>query len=383
MSYPQGHADPLFESLNPLVKRGSLSPAQADEVYRAVSDGRRETGTPAKETVATGWHRPRLLAAVCVLGVGLMFAAVWMASITADGGGAGAGGASDDFNWKSFVVMGVVSVLLAAAAAASYVLLAASTTARLVTSVLAAIALLSLVVTVVSTWDADALVYLGGLALLLGGVGGYWFVRGEALIGVAILGGVVLLGQLLSDTIDGSDPGSGTVLTVGMIFLAYGLVVAAAGWRFSCRTVAAMLGLGLALVAMWLTVVVIGLSAVYLGISAEFGAGPQSGGRDDVRTDARIAMVLGLLVAVGLVLAYVYTTYPGYLVLAFLGAALLPSTTAGVTMSEHPIRWATAFAVIGAAAAAVPLAMFLRAARPQPSYPPHPGPPPPGYPQHG
>ncbi len=117
MSYPQGHADPLFESLTPLVNRGSLSPAQADEVYRAVSDGRREAGKPTTEPVTTGWHRPRLLAAVCVLGVGLMFAAVWMASITADGGGTAAGGGSDDFNWMSFVVMGVVSLLLVAAAA--------------------------------------------------------------------------------------------------------------------------------------------------------------------------------------------------------------------------------------------------------------------------
>ena len=233
---------------------------------------------------------------------------------------------------------------------------------RLVTSVFTAIALLALVGTVASTWDGDALVYLGGIVLLAGGIAGFWYLKGQVLVAVAVLGGLVLIGQLVSDMLDDYDGGSGSLLSTGMIFLGYGLVVAAAGWRFSCRTLAAMLGGGIALVAMWVTVVAIGVLFQFSAAS-----GPQSAAPDGMRTDIRIALVLGLLVAVGLVIGYVFTSYPGYLVLAFAGAVTLPGTAVVVTLTAHPLRWAMLYAVLGAVLAVVPVALLWRHQRTQPS----------------
>ncbi len=253
--------------------------------------------------------------------------------------------------------MVLITLFLAAAAAATHFLLRDRPYARLVTSVLAAFALLALVTTIAATWDADGLVYLGGVLLLVGGAAGYWYLKGHVFVPVAVLGGAVLLSQVLSDTMDGSDFSSGTVLTVGMLFLVYGLVVAGAGWRFSCRNLAAMLGGGIALAAMWLTVFVIGTAALFVGVAAQLSddGGPSTGSSvDDARTDMRIAMVLGLLVALALILLYAYTSYSRYLVLAFLGAVSLPATAVALSRPDHPLRWSILFAVLGAIAAALP-----------------------------
>lgn len=366
MSYSSGPSDPLVESLNPLVNRGTLSPEQANEVYRAVSSAQSQPGQPSGDaSSATGWQRPRLLAGVSVLGATLLLAALSIASANSEQSVSQVvNGTSVDesFPGKQFALMLLITLFLAAAAAASHVLLTGRPYARLISSVLAAFTLLALVTTVGSTWDAEALIYLGGIVLLVGGLAGYWLLKGQVLVPVAVAGGALFLGQLLSDTLDDSEFKPGTALLAGMVFLGYGVVVAVAGWRFSCRNVAAMFGGGIALAAMWLTVVIIGFATLFLGFSADISGDPSGpsapSSRDDARTDMRIAMVLGLLVAVGLVLLYAYTFYHGYLVLAFVGAVSLPSTTVALTVGEHPLRWAIGFAVLGAAAAAGPLGVL-------------------------
>lgn len=382
MRYPSSPSDPLVDSLDPLVNRGTLSPEQANEVYRAVRNGPSAPASGGDETTQTktGWQRSRLLAGLSVFGATLLVAALSIASINSEQSLAplvGAEDADDGFNGKAFAVMLLITLFLAAAAVASHLLLRRRPSALLVTSVLAAFTLFALPTTLGATWDGDGLVYLGGVLLLLGGAGGYWYLKGHVLVPVAVLGGAVLLAQLLSDTLDESEVSSGTFLTVGMLFLVYGLVVVAAGWRLSCRNLAAMLGGGIALAAMWLTVVAIGFAAVFFGIEAEFADGDAPPALDDARTDMRIAMVLGLLVALGLVLLYASTSYSGHLVLAFVGAVILPGTAVAMSRPDHPLRWSILFAVLGAIAAACPIAVLWRQQQGQA------GPPPAGPPQAG
>jgi hypothetical protein len=127
---------------------------------------------------------------------------------------------------------------------------------------------------------------------------------------------------------------------------------------------------------------------VAIGILFQFsaGSGEQSAGPDGLRTDIRIALVLGMLVAVALVIGYVFTSYPGYLVLAFVGAVTLPGTAVVVASTEHPLRWAMFYAVLGAVLAALPITLGWRhqreqtASAPQATQPPGHGAPPEGPP---
>ena len=384
MSYSSSPPDPLIESLNPLVRRGTLTSAQADEVYRAVrSDPRAPTSGGGEEMppVERGWQPTRLLAGLCVMGATLLLAALLIAAANSEESLSSGARAGDDFNAKAFSLMVLITLFLAVAAAGSHLLLRDRPYARLVTSALAAFTLLAIVTTVGATWDGDGLVYLGGVLLLLGGAAGYWYLKGLVFVPVAVLGGAVLLAQVLSDTLDESDASSGTIMTIGMSFLVYGLVVAAAGWRFSCRNLAGMLGGGIALAAMWLTVVSIGFASLVVGLTqVPPGAGGPSGGPspDDARTDLRIAMVLGLVVALALVFVYAYTSYSGYLVLAFLGAVSLPGTAVALSRPDHPLRWSILFAVVGAIAAAGPIAVLWRQLRQGRQQPGQTGPPPSG-----
>ncbi len=361
-------ADPLFASLDPLVRRGVLNPQQANEIYRS---GRQSVGAETSVADQVGWSRSRLLAGLAVLGGTLLLAALSIASWNSKGGvsQSSSGSAADTFVWKPLLIMVGITLLLAGMTVGAQLLLSGRPHHRLATSVLAAFVLLALTGTLASTWDGDVLVYVGSILLLVGGVAGFWYLRGQALVAVAVLGGLVLISQLVSDTLDDFGGGSGTVLSIGMAFWAYGLVVAGAGWRLSCRTLAATLGGAIALASMWLTVVSIGVLLFLNAVGTDGRRGGGSSVPDDTPTDIRIAMVLGLLVACVLVGAYVYTSYSGYLVLAFLGGVSLPGTAVVLTLTEHPLRWAIFFAVLGGLLAVAPLAI-LRASQPTRLTPP-------------
>ncbi|MBA2699217.1 MAG: hypothetical protein H0U61_10690 [Nocardioidaceae bacterium] len=343
----------LFDSLNPLVQRQVLSPRQADEVFRAVS-AESSVGARTEPAEAPGWERSRGWAGLVVFGAVLLVAALAVASTHAReplrqtlNGDAGSSG----FNGKAFTIMVAITVVLAAAAAANHLLLARRPYAGLVTSALAALALLSLASTLTSTWDQSALVYLSAVVLLAAGIAGFWYLNGLAFVPVAVLGGLLLVGQLLSDLLDGDELGTGTVMTVGMLVLAYGLVVVAAGWAFPCRTLTTMLGGGIALAAMWFTILTLGFVGIFTRISTDVSLDPANSGPqlspDDIRTDIRIAMFLGVVVGLGLVAAFVYTSYRGLLVLSLIGVTAVVASGVGFTAIDHPMRWAIGFAVVG------------------------------------
>jgi len=348
----------LFDSLNALVQRRVLSPQQADDVFRAVSA---DSGVGARSEPAEtpGWERSRGWAGLVIFGAILLMAALGVASTHAreplrqalnrDAGSSG-------FNGKAFTIMAAITLVLAAAAVANHLLLSRRPYATLVTSAVGALALLSLALTLTSTWDKSALVYLSAVVLLGAGIAGFWYLRGLAFVPVAVLGGLLLVGQLLSDLLNGGEVGTGNVMTVGMLVLAYGLVVVAAGWAFSCRTLTTMLGGGIALAAMWFTILTLGFVGIFSGVAADAGLGadnPTPGvNPDDIRTDIRIAMILGVVVGLGLVAAFVYTSYRGFLVLSLIGVTAVVASGVGFTAIDHPMRWAIGFAVVGTLVAA-------------------------------
>ncbi len=378
--------DRLFDSLHPLVQRQVLSPRQADEVFRAVS-AQSHAGAPAEATETPGWERARGWAGLAIFGAFLLMAALGVASTHArEPLRQTLNGASDSsgFNGKAFTIMAAITVVLAAAAAANHLLLSRRPYAGLITSALGALALLSLATTLTSTWDQSALVYLSAVVLLAAGIAGFWYLKGQAFVPVAVLGGLLLVAQLLSDLLGDDELGTGTVMTVGMLVLVYGLVVVAAGWAFGCRTLTTMLGGGIALAAMWFTILTLG----FVGFLSSFAVGPAPGtdnqapqlNPDDIRTDIRIAMFLGVVVGLGLVAAFVYTSYRGLLVLSLIGVTTVVASGVGFTATDHPMRWAIGFAVVGTLMAAGSLgAQLARSSRggSGPAY--HAGPPEPGH----
>ncbi|MEJ7742859.1 MAG: hypothetical protein WKF73_10080 [Nocardioidaceae bacterium] len=130
------------------------------------------------------------------------------------------------------------------------------------TGVLAALAVFALAITATSSWDDDRSwpAYLAALILLVGGVAGYWFLRRNPLTVVAILGGFILLAQLISDGVsaDGEDA-SGTILMVAIGFMLYGIIVIAVGWFFACRNTTGVIGSVIAVGSMHAAVIVLGI----------------------------------------------------------------------------------------------------------------------------
>lgn len=343
----------LFDSLNPLVQRQVLSPRQADEVFRAMSADS-SAGARTEPAESPGWDRSRGWAGLVVFGAILLMAALAVASTHArEPLRRALNGDTDSssFNGKAFTIMAAITVVLAAAAATNHLLLSRRPYARLVTSALGALALLSLASTLTSTWDQSALVYLSAVTLLGAGIAGFWYLHGLAFVPVAVLGGLLLVGQLLSDLLDGDEAGTGTVMTVGMLMLAYGLVVVAAGWAFPCRTLTTMLGGSIALAAMWFTILTLGFVGIFSSIATDVSLEPANSGPqlspDDIRTDIRIAMFLAVVVGLGLVVAFAYTSYRGLLVLSLFGVTAVVASGVGFTAIDHPMRWAIGFAVVG------------------------------------
>ncbi|MBA3308488.1 MAG: hypothetical protein H0U28_00290 [Nocardioidaceae bacterium] len=344
MSTGFGSTDPVFDALDPLVRNGRISPAQADDVYRALMSAEGSSGRASKPagSPSAGWQLPTLLVGVVVFGASLVMAGFLTASPLAENKG---------LVWKTFIVMFGVTAVFAVGAVGVELLLkdgphARWVAARRVTGLLASLALTALALLITTTWDAEALPYLAGVLLLIGGVAGYWILEQQVLTLAAVLGGLIILGQVLSDSLESADNDTGAFLTFGMAMLGYGIAVALVGWRFHCRHLTAMLGGGLALFGMYAVVLANGFFFALGGLGAR--ASGDGFTIDDVRTDIRIAMFMGLLIALALAAAYAYTSFVGFAVLSFFGAVFLPALTIAVTpQGQHPLRWAVAFAAIG------------------------------------
>jgi hypothetical protein len=361
----QGAPDRIYSALNPLVMDGTLTPHQADRVYQAV--GRETTGSPAAGTGGSGGvgvtgnrlDRPPLLAAVSVLSAGLLAMAYFVGAVIDE---------SNDIGWKSVILMLGTALVVAAAAGAWFVLLRGSAWSGWVSGVLGALGFGALAFSLVVMWDSDAAVYLSGILMLVGGAAGFWFLKGQLYTLVAVFGGVLVLGQIFDDVL--SDSGDeGDILSVGIAFLFYGLAVGAAGWFLGARRLLGMVGLSIAGASMFF-VIVINAFAVSLASLTSSLDGTEGGGSTpgDVRSDIRVALVLGLVVVVLAALAHAFDGYNGFAVLTFIGATVLPITAIYAWSTDHPARWATGFAVIGALGLAAVVGLQLDRRTPAPPH---------------
>ncbi len=350
--------DALVDSLDPLVRDGTLTPAQADRVYQALH-GSRWRRTPAAAT-ETGWERPRLWAAVSVLAAGSLGACYLLAASVDE---------SEGFGWKTLLILLGVTIVLGLAAAAFAVALHGRPWARWAAGVLGALALAAFAIGLLVLWNPDVLVYVAGLLMLAGGAVGYWFLTGPMFTVVAVAGGALVLGQAANDVISGGNPGSSVALEVGVAFVVYGLVVAAAGWRLACRHLLGMVGLGLGLASM---VVVIFVDAIYfafsMAVSDQSFPGIHGAEASSIRSDIKVAMVLGLIITALAALAHAYTAYAGFAVLAWVGAAAVPVVALVTLNGQHPLRWSIAFGAVGTLAMVAAIGAQLDRRRPRPAY---------------
>jgi hypothetical protein len=117
-------------------------------------------------------------------------------------------------------------------------------------------------------------------------------------------------------------------------------------------------------------VIVINAFAVSLASLTSSLDGTEGGGSTpgDVRSDIRVALVLGLVVVVLAALAHAFDGYNGFAVLTFIGATVLPITAIYAWSTDHPARWATGFAVIGALGLAAVVGLQLDRRTPAPPH---------------
>jgi hypothetical protein len=328
-----GTFDPLAQSLDSLVRQGTLRPEQASELYSA-AEARTPSGPIEPPPPSARWpFHDRIRAGATAFGGALALGTVLLASQLSGG----------EFKWSTFGVMGVITIGLAIGAAAWYVALAAVPHSRWTASVLAAFAIKSLGLTILAPWgDKDAVVYLVGLGMVALSAAGYWFLRGGAFAFSAFVGGFIVANQVAVSVIGDSDG----PLMYGVIMMVYGIAIVAAGWRFECRNITGMLGAGVALFGFFVVTFIGAIAAVFVRLgnqlSSSLGETPPTGGLADMDTDLRVTFVLTLLICVALTALYAYTHYVGYLILAAIGSTQILSIAVGALAREHPLRWGTA-----------------------------------------
>src|SRR5262245_53019861 len=326
--------DPLSQSLEGLVRQGTLSPMQASELYSA-AEARTPVGPIEPPPPSAGWPLyDRVRAGATALGGALALATVLLCADLTGG----------EFKGPSFTVMAVITVGLAVGAAAWYLLLAAVPHSRWTASVFAAFAIKSLGLTIIAPWsDKDALVYLVGFGMVALSAAGYWYLRGGAFAFSAFVGGFIVANQFANNVIGDNDG----PLMYGVIMLLYGIVIAAAGWRFECRNITGLLGGAVALFGFFVVTYVGSFAAVVVkGVNqltsnlGDQGAARVSG-IADMNNDLRVSFILTLLICVALTALYAYSHNVGYLILAAIGATQILSVAVLALAREHPLRWGT------------------------------------------
>lgn len=335
----------MFAKVDSLVRDGTLTPELAGRVYARVRDGGARAGATSVIPADADRRRWTLLlrgvGAAAVLGAALLLGALLVVTQLAD---------QEDFNWKAFVVLLVAAIAVSAVGVAAALFGGIPDHRRWIASALVASGVFATALVLhILLRDQDWSTYLVGALLLVGGVAAYLWLRGAALTVVIVLGGLLVLSQLISDIV---DDGADSTLGPGIAFTVYGLVVVAAGWRFSSRHVTGLLGGIIALVGM--------LQVIYLSVFLSFGSSfvpePDAAGTGGDSTDLSIpdfngdlwtSLVIGLLVCVGLAALYAYSDYVGYLVLAFVGAALLTFSALSILQTDNRLWISVIFCAIG------------------------------------
>lgn len=312
---------------------------ESDESVPPTPPWAREQASPPKKPLVGS-----LLAAVGLLGAGIGAGAGLVAAALFD--------QREDFNQWAFLVTAGVTVALIVLAAGGRLLLTETRASRAFTGGAAALAAGNLGILVgLLLDDADATGYLVGLTIAVAGAAGYVWLRSAPPIAAVVIGGLVLAGTLLGDTVGSEDDAA---LAFGVGLVVYGVAVAAAGWLLPTRNTSAVLGGIIALFGAQL-VIFLGLVYTFIGalITPDLTEEPLPRGADPTK-DVLVAMVLGLLVCAGLLVLFAWTRFAGYAVLGVLGAVQLTWTGFFALDLDSPLRWSAgigAVALIGAGAA--------------------------------
>lgn len=348
-------SDPLTQSLDSLVRQGTLTPNQATELYNAAES--RPSGGPPLEPPppSAGWpFFDRLRAGATAFGGALGFAALLLASVLSDG----------EFKGSTFGVMAAITVTLGVGAATWRVSLAAVPHSRWTASVLGAFAIKGLGFTILAPWgDKDAVTYLVALGMMALGIAGFWFMRGTAFTFAAFVGGFILANQVWDNITSESDG----PLMYGIIMMFFGLLVAGAGWRFESRNLTGLLGGAVALYGFVVVVYLGSLAAAFVGGINRLGSDVDgsntlnASGLGDFDNDFRAVLILTLVLCAVLTALYAYTHHIGYLILAVVGTTQIPTIAIAILAREHPLRWGTI--LLGGLGALLVLAALVDQAR--------------------
>lgn len=352
MSDDSGRQDPVFSTVDGLVRDGTLDHRQADRVYAAMHAGlppERTGSSPgrsgrseADRDVGAWSLAERLTVAAALLGSALALGAAGVGSFLADR-------FDDGFDVQPFLVALGTATALGAITAAVLVVVKDRDYSRWFVAGPAALAVLALALTSdIAFVDWEGASYLIGAVMVVGGAVVYVLARSGGAVAVVVLGGMILVGQFLSDV---APSGSDSLLWLSVPAVIYGVVVATVGWWLPTRHLTAFLGGVIALGGV-LLVLVIGAFARALASALGDVDTPGTNAGSEYSGDSATTLVLGLIVCIGLLALYALAGHSRYAALGTGGTAAIMLTGLFALDLDHTLRWAGGIAVLGAAIAA-------------------------------
>lgn len=335
MTTPTNPHDELVAALDPLVRAQTLSPQQANEVYRAVSTSGASSAS-ADRGRRPDLTRSRVGTGIGTVGVGLVVAAFSTGYVLG----------LDSLGWTIFVAMLgpilVLALVVVASELAPHRAPGIPDELRTLAAIAGSLAVSCVALAILTIGGSSSLYYVSGLVMLVGGLAGYWSWRRQVFVVPAVIGGLVVTSRLGSHLLSSSsDRGDSSVLFLGIVAAAYGALVAVAGWRYPCRHLTGVLGGLIALSSLALVIIV-------NGFTGAFALDPTGRVQVSYRSDTVVALVVGLVVCLGLAGAYAATREAGFLVVAGSGGFSLPATAIPFLTQKHPLQLAALFALIGA-----------------------------------
>ena len=278
---------------------------------------------------------PRLLPSAALAAAGVVFGAfVVVAGLSSDQG----------FEWKTFLTMAVLTICFAAGAAVSWLDAGRAVPAARLTGLLGALAIASLGLLMLSSWDGSGWVYGSSLMMVAAGAAAYAVARESLLTLPVVLGAVIFVSQAYSDVVGDDDNGTGTILAFGIVLVVLGAAIVAVGWPFACRHVTGALG---SIVAVGAMVVVLLLIGVVSSLARAFAGGGGGGsGFAHSDRDLWIALFIGIAVSLAIAGLGAVSGLDRYLVIAVTGAAMCTLIGIVAATREHPLRTAVAFAFV-------------------------------------
>jgi hypothetical protein len=244
------------------------------------------------------------------------------------------------FEWKTFLSMAAITIYFVGGAALSWLDTGRPVPASRLTGLLGALAIASLGLLILSSWDGSGWVYGSSLMMVAAGAAAYSVLRESLLTLPVVIGAVIFVSQAYSDVTGNDDSGTGTILAFGIVLVVLGAAIVAAGWPFACRHLTGALGSIVAVGAMVFVLILIGVVSLF---ARAFGGGSGFAHSD---RDLWIALFIGIAVSLAVAGLGAISGLDRYLVIAFTGATLCTLIGIVTATREHPLRTAAAFAVV-------------------------------------